>query len=287
MIRCMSCGAETSNGLAWCDLCRSKASLIFEMLPIYLRNLARWRPGRAGSSVPGSREPQGPPVTAGDRVSRALDEVGNALTTWARLLEDARRITAPVRDDEAEQLTALCWWLNEHLTSIATLDWCGQLICSQRHDKGEGCDGLGHHEYRLRRLTQEVAPGWYAGLCRNCEAPTYVIPGLTWVTCEVCGATTYARDHIDIVLAEARGWIAPPMRLAEAIVALRDTEMSVTRLHKRISKWGERGQVEALRKLDTDGDEVGPKRFRLGDVLDLLEREGETRIGPELARSVV
>lgn len=270
MIRCLHCGAETSNGLALCELCRGKASLIFEMLPIYLRNLARWRPGRAGvRDVPGSREPQGPPITAPDRVSRALDEVGNALTTWARLLEEQRGIEAPARDNEADQLAALCWWLNENLTSIATLEWCGQLICSAPHDADEECDGLGHHEYRLRRLTQEVAPGWYAGLCRHCETPTYVIPGLTWVTCEVCGSTTYARDHLNVVLDEARGWRARPKAIAEALVALVDTEPSVPRLYDRIRKWESLGWLKGERKTDDDGDPVGPKRYLLGEVLDL------------------
>ena len=85
------------------------------------------------------------------------------------------------------------------------------------------------------------------------------------------------------------------MRLAEAVVALGDTEQSVPRLHKRISKWGEERKrrvirdgeavtlvtppkIEVYRRRDDDGDEVGPKRFRLGDVLDLLRSEGATRL---------
>lgn len=31
MIRCMHCGAETSNGLALCDLCRRKVSTDLEL----------------------------------------------------------------------------------------------------------------------------------------------------------------------------------------------------------------------------------------------------------------
>lgn len=85
------------------------------------------------------------------------------------------------------------------------------------------------------------------------------------------------------------------MRLAEAIVALIDTEQSVPRLHKRISKWGETRtrkvkrdgetikitvppRLTSHRKRDTDGDLVGPKRYRLGDVLDLIHAQGETRV---------
>jgi len=229
-------------------------------------------------------------TVADDRVSRALDEAGNAMATWARKLTDDRGVIPPPFDSEADQVAVLCRWFAEHMTSIATLDWCGEFVCGDRHEKGGECDGIGHHERRLQALTMTVAPGWYAGGCQRvvgrdehgdeirCDSGTYVIPGLTWVQCMACGTRTYARDHLETVLDEARGWVAGPMRIAEALVALLDTELSVPRLHKRISKWGERGQIMALRRLDADGDEVGPKRYRLGEVLDLLRTEGATRL---------
>lgn len=268
---CLHCQATTTNGLALCDLCQMLASRCLELLPVYFRNLARWRPGRAGSRpVPGSREPSSGATAATDRVSVALDEVGNDLTTWARALADDRMADdLPASNDELGAIKVACWFLGSNLTSVATLDWAGLLIVA-----------LADHEERLRTLTEQVAPGWYAGECQRdgCAAPTYVVPGLTWVTCRECGATTYAHDHLDIVLSEARGWIAPPMRLAEAVVALVDGEASVPRLHKRISKWGERGMIVTHRRSDKDGDPVGPKRFRLGDALDMLQREGSTQL---------
>lgn len=265
-MKCQHCMAEVTNGLALCDQCRIAASVYLEFFPVYFRNLARWRPGRAGSRpVPGSREPT-TGSAANDQVSRALDEAGNEITTWARCLEDDRGIRVPDFDDEAGMVTSACRTFAESLTSIATTDWAGEFLTA-----------IGNHEAILRELTEQVAPGWYAGACRHCKAPTHVVPGLTWVSCAGCGATTYARDHLDVILDEARHWVARPMRLAEAVVALVDTELSVPRLHKRISKWGERGRIEALRRLDADGDEVGPKRFRLGEVLDALFSEGETR----------
>ena len=59
------------------------------------------------------------------------------------------------------------------------------------------------------------------------------------------------------------------------------------RLHKRISKWGERTEgkcIVPIRRLDADGDPIGPKRFRFGDVLDLLMSEGATRLDDEFTR---
>lgn len=260
---CLHCGADTSNGLALCELCRRRATVDLEFLPIYFRNLSRWRPGRSGTrSVPGSREPRRLSVAADDRVSRALDEAGSDLVTWAQMLADDRGVEMPNQGEEADTYAELCVLLTEHLTSVATLEWAGEFVRS-----------LIHHEDVLRGFTMQVAPGWYAGECRRCAAPTHVVPGLTWVTCGGCGATTYARDHLPAVIAEARSWVAGPKRLAEAAVALLDTEMSVPKLHKRISKWGERGRIEVIRPHD-----YAAKRFRFGDVLDRLASEGATRL---------
>lgn len=295
MIKCLHCGAETSNGLALCELCRRAASTYLEYLAVYFSNLARWRPGRAGSRpVPGSRVLyDGSPTQlgTGDKISDALDETNTALTTWARKLVEDRPHLGRLLDrlalarteeriTEAEAAVWLCKGFERYLTSISTLGWCGEFVRD-----------LAHHESRLRALTERYVPGWYAGGCRQvvgfadeggvltCGSGTYVVPGLTWVTCAACGTTTYARDHLETVLDEARGWVAPPMRIAEALVALVDTEISVTRLYERIKKWGQREQVDTLRKIDAEGDEIGPKRHRLGEVLDRLATEGQTRQG--------
>ena len=279
-MNCLHCRAETTNGLALCELCRRKVSTDLEFLPVYFRNLARWRPparpnGSLGASGTwlirrGDSE--------GSLIGHALECSANDLATWARALNDDRDVELPGTDTEAATVAALCEWLTTNLTSIATLEWASQFV--RDVDK---------HERILRGLTETAIPGWYAGECKRrvametdeddglCGAPIHVVPGLTWVTCRSCRSTTYARDHLDTIIDEAREWVDRPMALAVAIVALVDTEMSAPRLHKRISKWGERHQIEGLRRLDRDGDPVGPKRFRFGDVLDLLFAEGETR----------
>lgn len=268
------CGAETTNGLALCELCQRKAKTDLEFLPVYFRNLARWRPGGAGSrSVPSSCEPRSA-NTSGDRVGKAMDAAGNDLTTWARALVDDRPQLARLHDrliaadiEEHEVMAWLCRGFDRYLPSIAMLDWCGQFVAD-----------IAEHEETLQKLTLDVVPGWYAGSCRRCEAATYVVPGLTWVTCGGCGVTTFARDHVETILTEARGWIAPPKALAGAIVAMLDSELSVERLHERIRQWSFRERVSAVRRLDSDGDEVGAKRYRLGEVLDVLLADGATRI---------
>lgn len=264
---CLHCGAGTSNGLVLCDLSQTLAARALDMLPVYFRNLARWRPGRAGSRpVPGSRvlwDGTARDAGSSDRISRALDEAGAAIATWSECVRDDRGAQLPdVADDEAQNIARLCRYLATHLTSIGTLEWAGEFVRQ-----------IAEHEERLRCLTEDVAPGWYAGGCKRCDSGTYVVPGLTWVTCRGCGSTTYARDHLETILDEARDWVARPKALAEAIVALVDTEQSVPQLYDRIRQWSAREQITAYRKVDDDGDEVGPKRYTLGEVLDRLLTE--------------
>lgn len=301
---CYHCGATTTNGLALCDLCQRKAATCLDVLPIYYRNLARWRPGRAGARpVPGSRvlyDGAELGVGTGDRISDRLDEATTCLTTWARALikdrphfprpltlsdavlsDDLSDVTAEaLTDNHAEAFALLCAGFTRHLVSLSTLDWCGELVRD-----------LTQHEEILRSLTETLVPGWYAGACARCEASTYVVPGLTWVTCRACGATTHAADHLETILQEARGWVARPRRIAEVVVALVDTELSVPKLHERIRKWEQRDKIQAVKRSgrgyvwsDETRDivvatvEVGYARYRLGQVLDLVYSEGTTRL---------
>lgn len=272
-MRCLNCGADVDNGLGLCRLCQHYVTTALPYLAVYFRNLSRWKPERAGSRpVPGSREPSGVTTARLDRVWDALDEAHNELVTRARELADdrpghlARVIARILTFDEERTFRLLCALFERRIVTVATLGWAGDFVTA-----------VNEHEARLRELTESVAPGWYAGACKRCGTGTSVVPGLTWVTCGGCGITTYARDHIDTVLDEARGWEARPMRIAEAVVALVDTEQSVARLYERIKKWEQRGKVDGIRAIDSEGDQIGPKRYRLGDVLDLIRAEGATR----------
>lgn len=285
MIRCLHCGAETSNGLALCELCRRGVVVNLEFIAVYFRNLSRWRPGRAGTrDVPGSREPRIPLPSNGDAVSRALDESHADLVGWARSLADDRPHMARLIDrlldrDEESAARLLCALFVKRMDSLSTLEWVGEFA-----------RGTQRIETRLGGLTVRCVPGWYAGGCQRCGVPTYVIPGLSWVTCGGCGTTTYARDHLEVVIEEAREWVARPKALAEALVALLDTEQSVPRLYERIHKWGQRGRITAVRhshrahaydmnldRIVVITEEFGPARFRLGDVLDEIASERRAR----------
>lgn len=290
-MKCLHCSAEVTNGLALCELCQQFVKTSLPYLQIYFGNLARWKPGRAGARpVPGSREPRGASDDGRpDRVSQALDEASNVLTTWARCLADDRpgRLAATIERiltfEEERCFRLLCALFERRVMTLATLGWAGEFVRA-----------MAEQEATLRRLTERVVPGWYAGACGQlvgfdgggaplrCSAPTYVVPGLSWVTCGRCGATTYARDHLETILDESRGWVARPKRLAEALVALLDTEMSVPKLYTRIRQWAHQEAIKPVHHLargyawDETSErfvvadlEVGHARYRLGDVMDL------------------
>lgn len=284
-LACLRCSATTTNGLALCELCRRKVVTDLEFLPIYFANLARWRPGRtAGKPVYDSRVLwDGVPQGTGDRVRDALDAVSNSLTTWGRSLADSRPIVRrPVElsdalimgeADNADLDEVQIMWLLTHafdkgLTTISTLDWAGEFAIE-----------ISWHEESLRALTENVVPGWYAGACNLCGYATHVVPGLTWVTCMHCAATTYVRDRLPIILEEARPWVARPRKIAEALVALVDSETDSNRLYNRIRQWVVRGMIEPVDMWGYDPrlgyardyQPMSGHHYRLGDVLDCID----------------
>lgn len=267
---CDNCGADTTNGLALCQACRAWFLVNAEFIPVYYRNLARWRPSQATGAKRVRQVAPAMPTLGGqgaDRIGRILDETHtDLLRLTEHLTEDRPQHTRTVarinRLDEEATIALTCALLIKHVDSLTTLPWIKDIVV-----------GISEIETTLREETERAIPGWYAGACRLCKTPTHVVPGLTWVTCQGCGATTYAKDHLDVILDEARDWVSTPGGVAVALVALLDGEDSVLRLRKRITNWGNRAQIQTHRKLDEDGDPVGPKRYRLGDVLDTMARE--------------
>lgn len=268
---CDNCGADTTNGLALCQACRAWFLVNAEFIPVYYRNLSRWRPSSASGA---KRVRQVAPPMPSMPGSSSSDHIGNTLeeahTDLLRLTEDlagARpqyaRVIARISAMEEETFVHLaCALLTKYVDSLTTLSWIKGIVT-----------GISEIETTLREKTELAIPGWYAGACKLCQTPTHVVPGLTWVTCQGCGATTHASDHLPIILEEARDWVAHPGQLAGALVALLDAEVSPFHLRKRISNWGNRDKLTPIRRLDSEGDPTGPKKFRLGDVLTLLENE--------------
>ena len=309
--QCDYCGAETSHGLALCTSCQGVLVYLLEHVVIYYRNLSRWRPSIATSDLKrtksedlvktmariaesGETKGLGRPATwrtqaTDDRIPRLLDGAHADLVGWAESLADDRpelaRVIARILAMDAEPaVRLLCALLTRRVMTLTTLPWVRDLV-----------HGVSEMERRLRVETERSVPGWYAGGCKRCGTKTFVVPGLTWVTCQGCGASTAARDHLEVILDEAREWVARPKPLAEALVALLDTEQSVPRLYERIKRWGQPDRQKitpvvlmrrahvfdmATETIVVGMEQNGHARYRFGEVFDLLMSKGPTRIAP-------
>lgn len=268
-IDCQHCGAILTTGRSLCPTCEAALGLYLEFVPVYFRNLARWRPSSSGTSrpVPGSREPRLPGAVAHDRIGHLLEQTHGEFVTWLRRLAADRPALAPAIDivehrlvDEERVVRVGCRLLALHAEELATLPWVGDLV-----------HALATHEALLREETERTVPGWYAGACERCGYPTYVVPGLTWVTCGACGTSTSTRDHAAVILDEARPWLARARALAAVVVALTD-ETDAARVHARIRQWITRDRIATY---DGHGrartSAYDPAYCRLGDVLDRLD----------------
>lgn len=306
--QCDHCGAETSHGLALCTGCQSMFLMLVEQIPIHFRNLSRWRPSIATSDrkrtksedlvkvmarihetgeIDGLGRPAGfRAAVTDDRIPRLLDEAHADLTGWALSLADDRPELARVIDrilamDAEPCVRLLCALLTKRVMTLTTLPWVRDLV-----------HGVMAMHHRLEAETMRSVPGWYAGACKRCGTDTRVVPGLTYTTCQTCGMTTAARDHLEVILDEARGWVARPKALAEALVALVDTEQSVPRLYERIKRWGQPDRqkitpVVVMRRahvFDLEAETIvvgeepaGHARYRFGEVYDVLMTAGATR----------
>jgi hypothetical protein len=270
-VKCLFCSADVTNGLALCERCQRTLTVSLVNVAAFYADALRIQPGERvkvrttyRSTPPPEVAPRIDPITA------TASHVDTVVVGWVRNLEDDRPNLSRAPGD----IVRACGWLETHVTTIATLEWAGEML-------GEIMDC----ERRLQRLIDRSDTGWYAGVCGNeigrevdaygdvvvvdCERNLYGTVGTSWVRCPECGRTWDARQRRDVMIREAREQLAPVSVIARAVVGLLDNEASVQRLANRIDKWVSRGQLPSLgvRVLD-DGK---PHRvYRIGDVFDLL-----------------
>lgn len=297
-IQCLHCGAETSNGLALCGGCITTATVSLVNIASYHTDALNIQPGERvkvrsayQSTPPPALDPRHDPVSA------VCGHVDAIIVGWVRNLEDDRAI-----ETKAHTTTAACAWLEQHLTTIGTLDWAGEFVREMRD-----CEG------RLERLLDRTDTGWYAGRCENvlegerlhdgqtcacachetgacdmpggcgdagvigavlCPRPLYVNRGKGWVRCPECGMTWDAEARRVRLVKQAADELAPVRALARVIVGITD-EVSEERLTRRIEKWIDRKQLHDYGVRVLDGR---PRRvYRIGDVLKLVTGEVRPR----------
>lgn len=278
-LSCLHCGARTSNGLVLCARHLHGLRETLAGLAAYYADVDRLQPG---ARLPVRRAIGWQPPTpgrTGDRISAALSDAENTLTTWCRALAEDRDVVAPAVDlrDLAGSIGRCAAWLGSHATTIATLEWAAECLRDLRRAAAE-----------LRRLLDEADTGRFIGRCDaevgldsegepvRCGRGLYAVEGESWKVCPECGHSHDVEAKRAALRRATADRLAPLRVVARAVVALTG-EPSLDRVTRRIEKWVERGQLAdyGLRHFD-DGsgpDPVARRHYRIGDVLALIDRD--------------
>lgn len=275
-MKCLSCHAETTNGLALCARCQQTLSVALVNVAAFYADVLRIRPGERvrvrsayQSTPPPGMAPSIDPITA------TTCYVDTIVVGWVRNLLDDR---PGVVGEPPADIAKACGWLESLIPTIVTLEWAGEILREMRD-----C------ERRLQALIDRSDTGWYAGVCGNeigrewagegddahtveliCPRQLYGTQASSWVRCPECGRTWDASQRRDLMMREARDKVAPVSAIARAVVGLLDGEVSVQRLANRIDQWVARGKLHSL-GVRVLADSGKPQRvYRIGDVFDLL-----------------
>lgn len=270
--KCMSCTATTTNGIALCERCQHTLSVAFVNVAAFYSDVLRIQPGQRVRVRSAYTSAPPPPVTPSiDPISATTNYVDAIVVGWVRnLVDDRPGISQPPAD-----IVKACAWLEDHISTIVTLEWAGECLREMRDCERE-----------LQRLVDRSDTGWYAGVCGNeigrevnedgetvpqtCPRSLYGTQSSAWVLCPECGRTWDAAQRRDLMIREARDEVAPVQAIAKACVGLLDGEVSVQRLANRIDQWVKREKLHSMgvRVLVEGGK---PQRvYRIGDVFDLL-----------------
>lgn len=256
-----------SEDLALCARCLRTGRHALSNIAAYYADLDRvptsGAPRRSRSATPDPTAVAASAIVI-DPVTAADDDATNTLRTWARALVDDRPGISP----PPARVPELSAWLAEHLPSVATLPWAGDL----------SRDLLGV-ERLLKRVAERARTGNYLGACGHdlgedtCSQPLYAGHEQRWVTCR-CGMRWDVEVRRQQLVRAAEEELAPVAVIAR-LAAVFTGEVSVGRLEVRIRQWSARGKVTHVTTKVIDGR---PRKvYRVGDVLDLLTSDTPTR----------
>lgn len=149
--------------------------------------------------------------------------------------------------DDLHYLAANIGWLAHQPVALAAFDELGHVVALVE-----------------TTIRQPPAALWYAGPCDHCRRDMYAYYGVPEVTCPSCNLIYDVEDR--------RRWLLTVVedRLERAVTicrALSGLGHDVSR--HRLGMWASRGLITPR-----GHDPRGYPLFRVGDVLDLLERQG-------------
>jgi hypothetical protein len=206
------------------------------------------------------------------------------VSAWCRVvMEDAPEVHGPVcgtpclhptcaetrrRRWPGDTVRSMCLYLDRMHRWVEASEWAPVML-----------DEFLDLERRLCRMVNRPPDRWYAGICSAadqhgmCSAELYATYGQGQMTCPACDTQHDVGARREYLLAEARDHLVTATEAAGALIAWTDYDRSERSLMARISKWQERGRVQARGSAEVLGRER--PLYRLGDLQALLVEDAQ------------
>lgn len=184
-----------------------------------------------------------------------------AATEPARRLDGVLRATASAMGAPADvrvaRLGTVAAWLAANVEVLRTLPAAGDWEAA-----------ISHAVERAMTVCDRPPEQWYAGACSECGRDLYPSVEDQAVVCE-CGHTWSVAARRAELLHEVRNVVAPGPAIARALSTLGTKPVDSDLLRK----WRHRGKLKVQRMTT----HPATNWYRVGDVIDLLAREGKRR----------
>lgn len=247
---CGHCRAPTADGAQLCTRCTYELAKALRSVPGLLEDLmvSLTRQDRltGGGGHRGAHDAA--PLPRLD-IPDAVHELGNALTTWARVVAEGHRMRVDVRGPALAAWTAklprrvdpariklgpltslelAACWLAEHVQLIRA-----HPAARQAHSEITGAIT------KARSKVDRRAPLAYRGQCWECDAELRAAPRAAIVTCPSCGERHNGPKLRAWLLDQAEDHLVTAAELSAALTALSEKSVAVGTIHS----WRSRGQL--------------------------------------------
>jgi ribosomal protein L37AE/L43A len=213
--------------------------------------------------------------------SKVAQDVGNTISTWARVILEERRMELPPIPEppigplctptecKHESCTVIRWHVRESETVhaakfIAEYVWW----LRRRPEAPEAYSDLLAVASQLERVIDNPPTLKYAGPCNVCRKDLYVREGAGMVECRPCGMTYDMAGRREWLLEAAEDRLERAAHIAQAV-----TDLGSPITADRIRKWAQRSQL-----IPHATDRLGRPLYRIGDVLDLLRNDTQRKV---------
>lgn len=208
--------------------------------------------------------------------SAVADDVGNVVTTWARVILEERKIDlppiratmtiGPAHVTDCRHIS--CKNIRGHLKDSACVHATRFVLDNvwwlrRRPEAPTAYDDLTAALRQIEHLIDTPAPRIYAGPCNVCRQDLYARAGAAQVECLACDMVYDMAQRREYLLECASDRLERAGHIARAV-----TELGSPISAQRIRTWAGRGQIRS-----PYSDPVGRPLYRVGDVLDLLNSD--------------